>query len=881
MPAPSFDVLAIADNGSQSMRYKGSFRPTGGTAPHSYAVTSGALPPGLTLGAASGNLTGVPTTGGDYAFTITVTDADGATGSVATTVRIAPKPGAFYTCIIADPASALAQMTSVAADANTPRIVIFNPSDMDAWRRQDWRVRRSTKRCQVDGHAATVELEIQNPGAAGLLAATGQYVLRWQEVMPGIGRVLALGKVQAMPNSFGGTAPTATVTIECRPDDWEAAILAYYNSVVAAGPSPDGMITVAPDGLFYDATRGPTIADFMDSTIFTPTIDARDWRVSLAPVAALVDVDPARDPGHFDGGTYGYKVYDVTTMAGEFQIRRSQENPLYKMSTKLSLSFDQRWQGIVPLAGELIARCGFVETMPEDTGGSLASFGKATWNLQSLLSSIPQVGTSVGTGWTVVSSSFQVYNQRKSYSRSPSETAVALALADGYSVVDGGEGKVGVPWSFVAPFDFRVYGDFRQRRKEEITITSTIDLQEAAIRASAPQLGANVNINDPTVESTGESWLPDTAYNVGDIKMYGGVREYCIEAHTSGETFDQSKWLALADVNADRSGASVIDFEPGIFVAKGQAVKTSDHKILISLADQVTGETTAGFYPAPTDQVFAWSAITFYAAGAQVGVAGRIYYRKTEGVSLSTWEADSSNWIEGEAGILPMSPGLPSFYREPRGQVSIKHQGVRHFAKLLRSARCLEATFRLPFDRMIDTETGFSTADLSPGWNLRVRNQKLWGSVQEVVGNIVEVSTVIDGGSGVAYVDVVLGLCPGNGMGNFGATTFGNTRFPDGYTFAFPTGAIDTTLLGVPAYSLISGGVSGPAWGVAEVAIDNAIHSATDAEDIRSKVQTIVGTSGNTFTMQMRPLVQEELLPLLHPQMNTKTFVCPKNIVLQ
>ena len=53
---------------------------TGGTAPHSFAVTAGSLPPGLTLTAA-GQLAGTPTAPGTRNFTITATDKYGFTGS--------------------------------------------------------------------------------------------------------------------------------------------------------------------------------------------------------------------------------------------------------------------------------------------------------------------------------------------------------------------------------------------------------------------------------------------------------------------------------------------------------------------------------------------------------------------------------------------------------------------------------------------------------------------------------------------------------------------------------------------------------------------------------------------------------------------------------
>lgn len=63
---------------------------SGGTAPYSFAVSGGSLPPGLTIGPGSNLIAGMPATAGTYSFAITATDAGGATGAVSYTLRILP-----------------------------------------------------------------------------------------------------------------------------------------------------------------------------------------------------------------------------------------------------------------------------------------------------------------------------------------------------------------------------------------------------------------------------------------------------------------------------------------------------------------------------------------------------------------------------------------------------------------------------------------------------------------------------------------------------------------------------------------------------------------------------------------------------------------------
>ena len=93
MAAPGCPVItlnpATLPAGVAATPYSQSVTATGGTAPYTYAVSSGALPTGLTLNSATGSITGVPLQPGLFTFTIRATDAAACPGAREYTVTIA------------------------------------------------------------------------------------------------------------------------------------------------------------------------------------------------------------------------------------------------------------------------------------------------------------------------------------------------------------------------------------------------------------------------------------------------------------------------------------------------------------------------------------------------------------------------------------------------------------------------------------------------------------------------------------------------------------------------------------------------------------------------------------------------------------------------
>lgn len=85
---------ATLPNGTAGTAYNATLTASGGVAPYTFALTSGALPPGLSLattGPTTAAITGPnPTTAGTFNFTITATDVNGCPGTRAYSIVIAP-----------------------------------------------------------------------------------------------------------------------------------------------------------------------------------------------------------------------------------------------------------------------------------------------------------------------------------------------------------------------------------------------------------------------------------------------------------------------------------------------------------------------------------------------------------------------------------------------------------------------------------------------------------------------------------------------------------------------------------------------------------------------------------------------------------------------
>ncbi len=80
---------ATLPGGTVGTAYSQTVSGSGGTGPYTFAVTSGALPTGLSLNGTTGLINGTPSTAGNFNFTITATDLNGCPGTRAYSIVIA------------------------------------------------------------------------------------------------------------------------------------------------------------------------------------------------------------------------------------------------------------------------------------------------------------------------------------------------------------------------------------------------------------------------------------------------------------------------------------------------------------------------------------------------------------------------------------------------------------------------------------------------------------------------------------------------------------------------------------------------------------------------------------------------------------------------
>ncbi len=89
---PPIITTSLLSTTTVGANYSQTIQTSGGTLPFNWTVTSGSLPPGLSLNSSTGGISGTSTTAGSYDFTVQVTDANNQTATQDLTIVVNPAP---------------------------------------------------------------------------------------------------------------------------------------------------------------------------------------------------------------------------------------------------------------------------------------------------------------------------------------------------------------------------------------------------------------------------------------------------------------------------------------------------------------------------------------------------------------------------------------------------------------------------------------------------------------------------------------------------------------------------------------------------------------------------------------------------------------------
>jgi Putative Ig domain len=91
-PTPSLTISATLPPATAGSGYKATIAVSGGVAPYTFSVASGALPQGVGLGDTSGTVSGTPTASGSFNFAVSVSDSKGDSNQQSLQMTVASAP---------------------------------------------------------------------------------------------------------------------------------------------------------------------------------------------------------------------------------------------------------------------------------------------------------------------------------------------------------------------------------------------------------------------------------------------------------------------------------------------------------------------------------------------------------------------------------------------------------------------------------------------------------------------------------------------------------------------------------------------------------------------------------------------------------------------
>ncbi len=271
---------------------------TGGATPYSYVVTSGALPPGLTLSGAT--ISGTPRQAGPYSFSITVTDNVGTTGTKSyapdipipnPAIAVATPPTAFLNASYNHTLSAsgaLAPYTFV-LDSGTlpPGLVLASSGTL------------SGTPTSAGTFNFTVDVTDNSPNLGGI--SPGPY-----------GRVVNLSlTVQNVPPTAGSISAGVTYNSTNNPVTLNITG-APATSVAVATPATHGTATASGTSITYTPTTGYAGPDSFTYTATNGAGTSAPATVSVTVSPPAVTFTPTAPPHPTAGTAYSHSIANAS-----------------------------------------------------------------------------------------------------------------------------------------------------------------------------------------------------------------------------------------------------------------------------------------------------------------------------------------------------------------------------------------------------------------------------------------------------------------------------------------------------------------------------------------------------------------------------------------
>nr|WP_286999304.1 autotransporter domain-containing protein [Comamonas sp. UBA7840] len=253
--------------------YSQSFTASDGTAPYTYAITSGSVPTGLSL-AANGILSGTPTVAGSYNFTVTATDKSTGVGAPFSNSR------AYFVTVAAGAApvvSGIAPNFGLSSGGTTVTItgtgfggataVTFGASSATGFT-----VNSATQiTATAPAGTGTVDIRVTTAGGTSATSAADQFTYVVAPAIPS----LSISDVTQNEGNSGGAAFNFTVTLTSASASASAVTVNYATSNGSATAPSDytatsGALTFAPGQITQTVTvqvNGDTTVE-PDETFF-------------------------------------------------------------------------------------------------------------------------------------------------------------------------------------------------------------------------------------------------------------------------------------------------------------------------------------------------------------------------------------------------------------------------------------------------------------------------------------------------------------------------------------------------------------------------------------------------------------------------------------